>query len=221
MAWFDKEFVAFFLELEVNNYKEWFHDNKKRYEQYVKEPFYDFVAEMISRIKKDDPSINIEPKDAIFRINRDIRFSKDKRPYKNHVSAIISPGGRKNLDVPGSYFEFKAEGIQYYGGAYHIEKEPLARVRRLIAANPQNFNKIILDKKFVATFGDVLGEKNIRIAKEFEEAAEVQPLLFNKSFYFGARRDLSLLFDNSLADEIFNLYKIGKPFNTFFRQAIN
>ena len=89
MAWFEKEFIAFFLELEVNNHKEWFHENKKRYEQYVKEPFYNFVAEMIKRINKDDPSIAIEPKEAIFRINRDIRFSKDKQPYKNYYHALV------------------------------------------------------------------------------------------------------------------------------------
>jgi uncharacterized protein (TIGR02453 family) len=220
MAWFEKEFVAFFLELEVNNYKEWFHENKKRYEQYVREPFNNFVAEMISRIEKDDPSITLEPKDAVFRINRDIRFSKDKRPYKNHVSAVISRGGRKNLEVPGCYIEFKAEGIQYYGGAYHIEKEPLERVRHLISSDPGAFTKIIKDKKFVDTFGEVLGEKNKRLPKEFEKAAEDQPLLFNKSFYFGTKRDLPLLFSDDLPDEIFKLYLAGKPFNNFFKQVM-
>jgi len=221
MAWFEKEFVAFFLELELNNHKDWFHENKKRYEKYVKEPFHNFVSEMISRIQKDNPSITLEAKDAVFRINRDIRFSSDKRPYKNHVSAVISEGGRKNLAVPGSYIEFKAEGIQYYGGAHHIEKEPLQRVRQLIAKNPQEFNKIIKDKKFVESFGQVLGEKNKRLPKELEAAAEIQPLLFNKNFYYGARLDVSLLFDDKLADAIFNLYKAGKSFNNFFKQVVD
>jgi len=221
MAWFEKEFVAFFLELELNNHKEWFHENKKHYEKYVKQPFHNFVSEMISRIQKDNPSIKLEPKDAIFRINRDIRFSKDKRPYKNHVSAVISEGGRKNLAVPGSYFEFKAEGIQYYGGAHHMEKEPLRRMRQLIAKDPQGFNKIIKDKKFTDTFGEVLGEKNKRLPKEFEAAAENQPLIFNKNFYYGASRDVALLFDDKLADEIFNLYLAGKSFNDFFKQVID
>lgn len=221
MAWFEKEFVAFFLELEANNHKEWFHENKKRYEQYVKEPFYNFVTEMISRIQKDNPSVSLEPKDAIFRINRDIRFSKDKRPYKNHVSAVISEGGRKNLAIPGSYIEFKADGIQYYGGAHHVEKEPLERVRHLIAKDPQGFNKIIKDKKFVDTFGDVMGEKNKRLPKEFEEAAENQPLIFNKNFYYGAKLEVSLLFKDNLADEIYKLYLAGKSFNLFFKQVMS
>ena len=220
MAWFEKEFIAFFLELEVNNNKEWFHENKKRYEQYVKEPFYNFVAEMIKRINKDDPSIAIEPKEAIFRINRDIRFSKDKQPYKNYASAVISREGRKNLKLPGAYFEFKAEGIQYYGGAYFVEKDDLLKVRHKIAKDIPAFNKIITDKKFVNTFGDVQGEKNKRLPKEFEAAAVKQPLLFNKSFYYGAQLDMSLLFEENLADEIFKLYQAGKSFNQYFTKVI-
>lgn len=220
MAWFEKEFIAFFLELEVNNHKEWFHENKKRYEHYVKEPFYNFVAEMIKRINKDDPSVAIEPKEAIFRINRDIRFSKDKQPYKNYASAVISREGRKDLKLPGAYFEFKAECIQYYGGAYFIEKDDLLKVRHKIAKDIPAFNKIITDKKFVNTFGDVQGEKNKRLPKEFEAAAVKQPLLFNKSFYYGAQLDMSLLFEENLADEIFKLYLAGKSFNQYFNKVI-
>lgn len=220
MAWFEKEFVAFFMELEVNNYKEWFHENKKRYENFVKEPFENFVVEIIKRINKDDPSITLNPKEAIFRINRDIRFSKDKQPYKTFVSAVISTAGRKNLKLPGSYFELSPKGVQYYGGSYFLEKDQLEKARHFIMKDLQAFNKIIKDKNFVNTFGEVLGEKNKRLPKEFEKAAQIQPLLFNKSFYYGTTLDLPVLFDNKLPDEIFKLYLAGKPFNQFFKQII-
>ena len=77
MAYFNKEFIKFFKELNKNNHKEWFDENRKRYEKEVKEPFQKFIDEMIGMINSDDPDVRIEAKDAIFRINRDIRFSKD------------------------------------------------------------------------------------------------------------------------------------------------
>lgn len=221
MAWFEKDFITFFKELELNNNKEWFNDNKKRYEKIVKAPFQDFIAVMISRIQKDDPSVAIPPKDAIFRIFRDVRFSADKRPYKVHMSAVISSAGRKNLSIPGSYIEFSHKKVQYYGGAHHLENDQLERVRHAIIKNNNAFNSIISDKTFVASFGEVLGEKNKRLSKEFMEAAEKQPLLFNKNYYFGAQLKTDLLLKDNLADELFKLYLAGKSFNQFFLKAIN
>lgn len=220
MAWFEKEFIAFFKELEANNHKEWFDKNRKRYQQFVKDPFHDFVAEMISRIQKVDAEVAIQPKEAIFRINRDIRFSKDKTPYKTAVSAVISPGGRKNLHTPGGYFELSTRGIQYYGGAHSLEKDQLHKVRTLIAKDAGGFRKLITDKKFVATFGQLLGDKNKRIPKEFEIAAQREPLLFNKSFYFGKKLDAELIMSDKLADELFKLFITGMPFNMFLRMVM-
>ena len=220
MAWFEDGFIAFFKELEINNHRDWFHENKKRYQQFVKEPFHDFVAEMISRFQKVDSEIAILPKEAIFRINRDIRFSKDKTPYKTKVSAVISPGGRKNLGIPGAYIELSPKGIQYYGGAHFVEKDHLQKARTMISKDPGGFRKLIENKKFVDAFGEVLGDKNKRIPKEFVAAAEREPLIFNKSFYYGAKLDASLILSDSLADELFNLFIAGMPFNMFFRMVM-
>ena len=97
MAYFTKDFTKFLKDLEKNNNREWFNENKKRYEESVKEPFYNFIDEMIMRINAIDNNVAIQPKDAIFRIYKDVRFSKDKLPYKTQVSAVISPGGRKDM----------------------------------------------------------------------------------------------------------------------------
>jgi uncharacterized protein (TIGR02453 family) len=220
VAWFKKDFIAFFLELEANNHKEWFHENKERYEKFVKEPFYDFVSEMISRLQKDDPEIAIPAKDAIFRIYRDVRFSKNKTPYKTNTSAIISAGGRKDFTRLGIYLELKASGVQFYGGAHHLEKEQLFKVRTAIMKNPAAFNKVINAKGFKENFGEVQGAKNKRLPKEFSQAAETNPLLFNKNFYYGCQLGTEYLLKDNLADIIFDLYKAGKPFNTFFNNII-
>jgi uncharacterized protein (TIGR02453 family) len=94
MVYFEKDYFEFFKELAANNHKEWFDVNRSRYHSSVKEPFDKFIADLITEVHKIDKKIEIAPKDAIFRINRDIRFSKDKTPYKLNRSAIISPRQR-------------------------------------------------------------------------------------------------------------------------------
>ncbi len=91
MAWFKAEVRDFFLELELNNNREWFEKNKKRFETKVRAPMEAFAAEMIGRMQQIDPQISVTPKDAIFRIYRDIRFSKDKSPYKTNLG--LPPSG--------------------------------------------------------------------------------------------------------------------------------
>ena len=94
--WFTQDFIDFFSELEKNNTKEWFDANRKRYEKSVKIPFSAFTQAFINEVAKDDPELQQEAKNCTFRINRDIRFSNDKTPYKSTSSAIITKGGKKN-----------------------------------------------------------------------------------------------------------------------------
>jgi len=89
--------------------REWFHANKKDYETHVKNPFKEFVQLIIDKVQEVDPTVVILPKDAIFRINRDIRFSKDKTPYKTNVSAALSADGRQDHSKTGIYSEMGAE----------------------------------------------------------------------------------------------------------------
>ena len=105
MAYFTNEYFAFFKELAGNNNKDWFDANRKRYEEHVKDPFKHFLQDLINAIKVLDDRIDLTPNQAGFRINRDIRFSKDKTPYKLNRSAIISPGGTKNKSTENKSLE--------------------------------------------------------------------------------------------------------------------
>src|SRR6056300_1464554 len=101
-----KEYFDFFAELEKNNNKEWFDKNRKRYAKHVKEPFKKLVSDLITEVSFIDSDIaTLEPKNAIFRINRDIRFSNDKTPYKTFNGAVIAPKGKKDHTTPGIYVE--------------------------------------------------------------------------------------------------------------------
>ncbi len=220
MSHFTKEFQTFFKELEKNNNREWFHANKKRYEAYVKKPFEEFIALMIDKLQAFDPAIVITPKDAIFRIHRDVRFSKDKSPYKVQVSAIISKGGRKDMSTPGIYLELNHEKFGIYSGAYMPDKHQLQGIREAIASDTKTFKKLIKAKAFVNKFGNIQGEKNKRIPKEFQEAAEIEPLIANKQFYYVANLDADTIFDPKLPKIITDHYKAAKPLSDFLSEAM-
>ena len=213
--------LDFLKDLSKNNNRDWFQENKARYEADLKKPFENFVGQIIHEIQKIDPRITIEPKKAIFRINRDTRFSKDKSPYKTNVGAIINPGGTKGKELPGLYIHLEAGAMMLGGGAYFLDKEPLYQVRQYIMLNPARFNNIINDSNFKAHFENgVVGETNKKIPAEFQEAAANQPLLYNKQFYVMAELDpQNALRDDALAFVMLH-YNAMKPLNDFLIEAL-
>jgi len=148
MAYFTKDFTNFFKELAGNNNRDWFMANKSRYEESVKKPFELFIEDMITRLSKEDKRINMTAKESIFRIYKDVRFSKDKTPYKISASALISPGGKKDKSTPGVYLELTAEHVRFYSGSHVLEKDQLQKVRSYIADNLKAFDKVISAKDF-------------------------------------------------------------------------
>ena len=113
MADLSTNFIQFYKDLAANNNRDWFHGNKKRYEQTVKKPFQNFVTSLINAFKEIEPTTEMTAKQAIFRINRDIRFSKDKTPYKLHASAAISTTNKKDYANPkGIYIEINPDFIR-------------------------------------------------------------------------------------------------------------
>jgi uncharacterized protein (TIGR02453 family) len=221
MAFFTADFLEFFIELAPNNNKDWFDLNRKRYESIVREPFRHFVQHLIDTLALTQPEFKgLEAKDCVFRINRDIRFSKDKTPYKMNVSAVISPNGKKSQAVNGVYFELGPEHVRVYGGVYEIDKDDLLAVREGIAANLEAFKAAYTDKQFVRTFKNIIGEKNKIIPKDLRDAAEVEPLIFNKQWYFYAQFDAEDVLRDDLDQVILKCYEAGKPVESFFSKLI-
>ncbi|MBL4705612.1 MAG: DUF2461 domain-containing protein [Flavobacteriales bacterium] len=214
------EFFKFFMELAPNNNKDWFDVNRKRYKQHIKDPFDQLVGEVIEKMQEIDPRIEVQTKDCVFRINRDIRFSKDKTPYKMSRSAVISIGGKKRKDIPGVYFEVDCEKVRIYGGCFQPDKEQLLRIREEIAFNPENFVELIEDKEFKATFGEILGDKNARIAKELQEAGSKQELIYNKQFYWFAEYSPETALKDDFAEIIAAHFTIMKPLSDFLEKRV-
>ena len=220
MSHFNPAFVKFFKELSKNNKTEWFNENRKTYEKEVKEPFSIFVEEMIQRIRKYEPEINIKPSDAIMRINKDIRFSKDKTPYNTHVSANISIYGKKDKSYPGFYFQFSHDKIMIFGGAYMIETPTLQKLRNYISENLKDFAAAYNNKNFKEKYGTIQGEKHKRVPEEFQSVAVKEPLIVNKQFYYMAELESDILIKNELPDKLMEYYLAGKKLNDFLKPPL-
>jgi len=221
MSFFSQDYLDFFIELAGNNNKDWFDLNRKRYEENIKKPFHNFTQHLINEIAKTDASFkDLEAKNCIFRINRDIRFSKDKAPYKMMCSAVITPGGKKSKAINGVYFELGPEHIRAYGGVYEVDKEGLETLREGIADNLEDFKKLYSSKKFKCTFGEIRGEKNKVLPSHLKEIAENESLIYNKQFYFFAEFSAQSVTNQDLDKIILECYEAGKPIEAFFNQFI-
>ena len=220
MSYFTKEFISFFTELEKNNNREWFAENKSRYENYVKIPFEQFVQDMIFTIQEVDENLITSPKEAIFRIYRDIRFSKDKTPYKNHVSAVIANGGRKNVTDPAVYIEINANEMKFYSGIYQMDKDQIYNVRSFIASNLDEFNDLLKEKDFKKYFRTVHGEQNKILPSEFKENVKTQPLIANKQFYYFGKLPQNKILSKTLTKDLMKYYFAAQPMSKFLQEAL-
>ncbi len=222
VTYFTEDYLDFFKELAANNHKKWFDENRKRYEKNVKTPFKNFIQRLIHEVEAFDPEQEgIEPKHCIFRINRDIRFSKDKTPYKLNNSAIISPAGKKGKDVPGAYIELGPETVRLYGGVYQLSKENLEDFRYYLAANNETFERLMNEKSFVKTYGIIRGEQAKRLPKDLKEAAEKQPLIYNKQWYFYTEYNPEIVLQDNFSQIIVEDIKKGFPITQFIRKGIH
>lgn len=220
MPHFDKDFLAFFKELEKNNSKDWFDINRKRYESSVKKPFKAFMLEMVAAYGELYPQTDVSENYRVMRINRDIRFSADKTPYKIHMAGSVSKHGKKETNLPGLYVQANHKDVRVYSGVFGLDKEQLYDVRDHIKENLSEFNKLVSAKKFVDIYGEILGEKNKRLPKEFQEVEEQQPLIANKSFYWFFKLEPGLVTKDDLIPQLISHYKASLPLNTFFEKAL-
>jgi len=219
MGYFSQDFLDFFCELKANNSKAWFDENRKRYQKSVKEPFEFFVNDVIQRVRTIEPEVDISAKDAILRINRDIRFSKDKTPYNTHVSALVSKYGRKNKCEPGLFFRLSADSVGIMGGRYMLEVDQLQRIRKTIQNDLPAFAKLTDNPQFKEKYGGFRGEKHKRIPAEFKDDVNQQPLLANKQFYYMAELPAGFALADDLLEKMINCYLAAAEVKAFLVNA--
>lgn len=214
-----KSAIEFLSELKVNNNRDWFQKNKKHHES-IKSDMLTFLGRIIPEISLFDPEVTaIQPKDCIFRIYRDIRFSNDKTPYKTHIGAFISKTGRKGNN-PGYYIHLEPGQSFLAGGLYMPPPELLKAVRNEIYFNTGEFRAIISQPDFIEYFGKLDDfDKLTRPPKGFEADWPDIDLLKYKSYVVSHHVKDNAFEKATPEDLILPVFKALYPLNAFLQRA--
>jgi uncharacterized protein (TIGR02453 family) len=215
--------IKFLKDLNKNNNKPWFESHRAQYEA-AKSDFASFIQKVIDTYGKKDSSIkHLAAKDCMFRINRDIRFSKDKTPYKNNFGASINKGGKQSFSSGGYYFHLQPGQSFCGGGIWMPEPENLRKIRQEIDYNYKEFKKIIGSKKFKSVYGDLSDHpdyKLTRLPKGYEPDNPAAEYLKLKSFVsMISLKDTDLTSKNLLKKTV-TAFETLKPLLDFVDHAL-
>jgi len=219
--YFKPQYLSFFNGLQENNNRNWFHEHQDEYIRDVKQPFSSFISTMIEKTAVFYPSIHRNPAKCIFRINRDIRFSKEKSPYKLNMAAVLAPGGTKERIWPTFYIHFGTDQLMIGGGIYFADKQQINQIRQEIYYRGDEFTAAITHPDFVASFGDIKGDKNKILPAPYREAVHSQPLLANKQWWYFRALSPDDLYHEDLADILCSHFSHAIPLHKFFTEALN
>ena len=211
--------LNFLTDLKANNNREWFQDNKQRYED-SKNKFYGITDVLIAKIKAFDPSVDVlSAKECAFRIYKDVRFSKDKTPYKTNMGAYIAKGGRKSK-YAGYYFHIEPGASFAGGGIYCPQPNILKSVRNTISGNSTPLKAIIHNPTFKTIFSELFGEKVKTAPRGFDRNhPDINLLRFKSYTVIKSITDKELLSENFL-NNVLTIFKTQQPFNDYLNSVI-
>jgi uncharacterized protein (TIGR02453 family) len=217
-----KESLQFLDDLKANNNRDWFQDNKKRYEIFKKD-YHQLVSDFLDAMKPLDPSLELlQVKDCTFRINRDIRFSKDKSPYKAHLGVWLSSGA-KGANRSGYYVHIEKGASFIAGGFYSPDSEELKKVRKEIAFFYDDLEEILKEKNFKKEFGSLdINENNSlkSMPRGYEKDHPAIEFLKLKSFTVSQKYDISEVTKKDFVAKMSQKLITLKPFNEFINRAL-
>ncbi|OFX47150.1 MAG: hypothetical protein A2046_01590 [Bacteroidetes bacterium GWA2_30_7] len=209
-----QQYFDFLKGLKENNDKLWFTENKPQYEK-IKSDFEKIVSEFINEISIFEPQIGIlKPKDCVFRIYKDVRFSKDKLPYKTNMGAFFVSGGKKSGKA--GYYMHIEPGSCFLGGGIYMPQPPvLKNIRDEVYYNYEEFLKIISEKNFIKYFNTISGSKTTLMPKGFPKDFEGADYLKFKDFTVIHEVKDDFYTDKSAFEKTIEIFKAMKPFNDF------
>ena len=212
--------LQFLKKLKSNNNREWFEKNKQLYLQ-AKEEFEGFVDDLIPSIHKFDKKIStdLKAKDCTFRIYKDVRFSKDKSPYKTNMGAVFNPGGKKTA-IAGYYLHMEPGQSFFGGGVYMPEAEKLQAIRQEIDYHPKEFLKILNASSFKKYFNGLDEEDKLKNPpKGFDKDHPLVEILKHKHFIVSHAISDKQLLDKKAISILADGFKAMHPFLEYLRQA--
>lgn len=204
---FRPEAIAFLADLAVNNDRAWFTPRKTEYERLLKQPLEALCVALAGRFDARGIPLIADPVRSPFRIYRDVRFSRDKSPYKTAASAWFrsADGG------PGGYFHLEPGEIFAGGGLHHPESAVLASWRRMVDTEPGVVRQAISDPGFATTYGELSGERLRRVPRGFAKDHPDADLLVLKDLVFSKRLSDADVLSPGLPDLLADLYAAAGP----------
>lgn len=219
-----RDLVQFLSELEENNNRAWFVMNRPRYD-ILRAELLELVTQLIRDITRFDPAIAAcNPKKALFRVNRDLRFAKGRPPYKTTFSAAITPTGLKKPSQgggPAYYFHIDAHGqLLVAGGEYRPPPTRLRAVREHVANDPNGLKKVLRNKALQSTFGGLQMEDTLtRVPKGFAADSPVADYLKLKSFVAWREVSIRRLSPDRLPQLLLDDFAAAAPLVAWLRAA--
>lgn len=214
------DLIKFLTQLSKNNSKEWFDKNRPRYTE-LRENFILFVEKIILRASQIDTDLkHLSAKQCMFRINRDIRFSPNKQPYKTNFGAELSREGRRSRYA--SYYIHIEPGECFVGGGIYMpEPDVLKMIRKEIYYNTDEFKKILNNNNFKKILGELETiEKLKKLPQGFSDDFKDPELLKHKHYIVGRSVSDSHISTSKFEDTVAETFKAMYPFNRFLNSAI-
>jgi uncharacterized protein (TIGR02453 family) len=215
-----KKTTAFLKQIKKNNSKEWFDKNRSAYEE-AKSEFLVIVENILNQSVKFDKKLSgLQAKKTLFRINRDIRFSKNKSPYKTNFGARLMPGTKDNI-IPGYYLHVEPGNTFLAGGSYMPEPDKLNAIRQEIDYDFKGFKKLLSAKDFKKYFGGKLSdeEKLVNPPKGYDKENPAIEYLKFKHYIVLHQVDEKKLMSPSFPKYAVDVFKAMYPFLLFLRKA--
>ena len=219
---FTRAMFAFLKDLEDNNNREWFKRNKDRYEELIRDSAIRFIIDFGPHLKKICGHFRADPRTvggSLFRIYRDTRFSKDKRPYKTMVGIHFRHELGKDAHAPGFYLHIERNGCFAGAGIWHPDSKSLQGIRSAIVDDPQTWKRVIAGKRFRDVYA-LEGDRLKRPPKGFDPGHPLIEELKRKDFIGVAKIPQKMIIAADLPDELGRIFKAASPLAKFLCGAV-
>ncbi len=219
---FTRELFQFLGELALHNDRDWFASNKARYEQHVRVPALDFIRSMqkpLARISKQFVACDRRVGGSLMRIHRDVRFSKDKTPYKTNVGIQFRHSAGKDVHAPGLYVHIEADQLFLGAGLWHPQRDALTTIRQAIAGDAKTWKRVSQGKTFSETW-ELTGESLKRPPKGYAADHPLIEDLKRKDHIAVAKLSADELLSADLPNILTTRFVAAKPYVRFLVDAL-
>ncbi|MCX7983863.1 MAG: DUF2461 domain-containing protein [Bacteroidetes bacterium] len=218
---FPEEGIRFLRQLKRHNTREWFSAHRSEYESLVKVPMQSLIVALQPHFAEFAPEFDVDPRRSLFRVNRDVRFSENKQPYKTHIAAhFVVRGKQKGTTGLGYYLHIEPGEVYIGGGIYIPDSTQLRAIRRAIATKTEEFEAIITALKFKKKYLPPEGESLKRMPLGYNENHPLAEWIKMKQFYIGVALQHERCFQRSFLDDVVRTYREITPWVRFLLNAL-